>query len=175
MMHPAQAPQKKGFPVWLVILLVVGVAGVPTIGVMATVAIYGVRQYLVQAKKAEGRSGAMSLARGLASCAETTGHLPPTSASVPPTVPVATKVQTSPADWNDVAYTCAHFSMSAPQYFQYQWVATSATRGVARATADFGSGPVTITAEVTCTASGAALACTPGLPIEGATTTSSVP
>jgi type IV pilus assembly protein PilA len=146
------APKKSGIPVWAIVLIVVAVGAVPVIGIMSTLAIYGVRRYLVQAKTAEGRAGVMVLAQGVAACGNG-GRLPPSTAAVPATVPVSRKYQSSPSDWNDSAFACARFSISTPQYFQYRWTARTPTEGVASAVADFGSGPVTLEVDVACTSS----------------------
>jgi hypothetical protein len=72
------------------------------------------------------------------------------------------KYQSAPDDWDDAAYTCGHFRLADPQYFQYQWVRTSATRGFVRAAADLNGDATpdfTFEQEVTCAETGS---CTVG-------------
>jgi hypothetical protein len=133
-----QAPRKK---TWLIVVLViVGFLGlVALIGI--PLAIFGVRKYIIQAKRAEGRNAIAVLAQGIARCPSAQGGrfaLPPTSRPVPPQLASVSgmKYQSAPADWQDEAYVCSGFRLADPQFFQYQWVRTSPTRGTVRATAD---------------------------------------
>jgi hypothetical protein len=118
----------------------------------------GVSRYLEQSKKAEGKNGVGIMGRGAISCAQSSGgKLPATSAMVPATLAQVSgkKYMSSPADWGDPAFKCLKFSMSEPQYFQYQWVLKSPTSGVARAVADLdgdGKPDSTIELDVTCAA-----------------------
>ena len=169
-MTQASPPQKKksAFPIVLVVIAIAAPIVIALAGVMTTLAIYGVSRYLKQAKMAEARAATSHLARGIVACAEASGALPRSSAPVPPDVPSAAKYQSATADWADPAFSCARFSIATPQYFRYQWVATSATSGTARAEGDFsGAGKTTSTVEVDveCTR-GATLACTLGTPRE---------
>ena len=162
----ASPPEKKksAFPIVLVVIAIAVPIVVAVVGVMAVLAIYGVRRYLVQAKTAEARAATTQLARGMVACAEASGALPRTSAPVPPDVPRGAKYQSAPADWTDPAFACAHFSMMSPQYFRYQWVATSGTSATARAEGDLnatGKTATTVEVDVECTR-GATLSCTVG-------------
>lgn len=94
------------------------------LGVAATLAIYGVRRYLSNAKLAEARNTLGVLGRDLVATWEQEDGKPRAKkklASYPPvprTVPRGVKYQSSSADWK--AWAPLHFEMTAPQYFQYE-------------------------------------------------------
>lgn len=110
---------------------------VAIIGVLAALAIYGVRKYLTNAKTAEARTGLGRMAKDAQSAFERetmsqdviplegregiSRALCVTAPLVPDTVAEISngKYQSSPADWNQVGWSCLKFSMSDPQYFQY--------------------------------------------------------
>lgn len=130
-------PKSSSTATILIVLAGVGVGVVVLVGVLTALAIYGVRSYTLKAKAAEGLSGAGALARGIAACGEKEqGKLPETSVAVPATPPAGVKYMSTSSDWNDPAFKCAYFEMSVPQYFSYQWVKESDTRGRAVALAD---------------------------------------
>lgn len=120
-------------------------------------------RYVEASKKAEGKNGVAAMARGVLKCAESSGgKLPATSALVPASLAQVSgkKYMSSPTDWQDPAFKCMGFSMADPQYFQYQWVLKSPTKGIARAVADLnGDGKPDSTLEMdvecagTCTVS----------------------
>lgn len=156
--------EQKGRSTLTIVLIVVGVALVAivgVIGILAALGISGFTRYMTAAKQAEGRSEAMRLARGIASCAEENRAngvepLPPTSPAVPASLRevAGKKYMSAPGDWSHAAFTCAAYSFSMPQYFQYQWEKQSATVGVARAIADTngdGSPDATFEVKVDCT------------------------
>ena len=96
------------------------------LGAAATLAIYGVRRYLADAKTAEARNTVGQIAKDIAATYEME-TLPPTPRSkkrlasypaVPKSVPSGLKVQTSPADWK--AWAPIKFMMDTPQYYQYE-------------------------------------------------------
>jgi len=114
---------------------------VAIVGVLAALAVYGVRKYVSNAKTAEARSGVGQIAKGaqaafaaeqmegnvltlgstvasdLRLCQSTTA-VPAADASV-----LGQKYQSSPAEWQG-NWDCVRFSMSSPQYYQYNYVAT---------------------------------------------------
>ena len=162
-----EKPKKSPVVVVLIVVAAIAALAVPAIGIMSVLAIYGVRRYLVQAKSAEGRSGVTSLAMGVARCAEAGGKLPPTSHRVPASLSSVSGVKyvAASSEWSgDPAFSCAGFSMSTPQYFQYQWEKLSETTGVARAIADLdgdGTADASFEAEVVCAPGGACHASPP--------------
>ena len=111
---------------------------VAIVGVLAALAIYGVRKYIVNAKRSEAQTVAAELARGIARCATQRGRLPPTSAPVPADLAYikGMKYQSATRDWAEEAFVCAGFSLTDPQYYQYQWVKQSDSGGVVQAIAD---------------------------------------
>jgi hypothetical protein len=138
---PVPQPPKKR--TWLIVLLAVIGGMCIVLPFFAAIAIYGVRKYLVEAKQSEAKNGLDVFARGIAKCAmesksEGPAGLPPTSRPVPRDMESirGAKYMSAPSDWQDEAYKCARFSFSTPQLAQYQWVRTSATRGVVRAIGD---------------------------------------
>ena len=135
---------KRGFT--LVELMIV----VAIIGVLAALAIYGVRKYLTNAKSAEARTGVGRLAKDAQLAFEkenvTAGIIPLKGTAdiahnlcpnIPVTVPDGIakvsnkKYQSSPAEWNTNGWQCIKFSMSDPQYFMYEYTATTTTPAVA--------------------------------------------
>ncbi|MEZ4374262.1 MAG: hypothetical protein R3B07_25810 [Polyangiaceae bacterium] len=130
-------PKSSSTATIFIVLAVVGIAVVVLVGVLAAIGIYGARSYMVKAKASEGLNGAGALARGIAACGEKeSGKLPETSVAVPSTPPAGINYMSTPSDWNDPAFKCAYFDMSTPQYFSYQWVKESDTRGRVVALAD---------------------------------------
>jgi hypothetical protein len=164
--------EKKSMSPVVIILIVVGailVLAVVGVGVMSALGVYGARKYISNAKSIEGKMGVTRLAGGIVSCAaqeqaeKASLSLPDSAPPVPPTLSDVggKKYMSSPAEWSAATYACAHFDMSTPQYFQYEWQKVSATEGKAFARADLdGDGKAEIVYEmpVTCTTTG----CTPG-------------
>lgn len=150
-----------------IVLIVVGVVValvVVGIGVLAAIAVFGTKEYVSAAKEAEGKATVGAISRGAAACFEkedmssnviggsapSTHELPATTQPVPASLSAVSgkKYQSSPSDWSGPGWSCMAFSMMSPQYFQYQWVRDSPTKGRAIAKADFdGDGAADVTFE----------------------------
>jgi type IV pilus assembly protein PilA len=128
---------------------------VAIVGILAALAIYGVRKYLANAKTAEARNSLGQMSKdasaaysreGMAASVLTvlnstavSNHLCGAVASGE-AVPAALssvqgkKYQSSPAQWNtgssNAGWTCLKFSMQDPQYYMYSYT-SSGTTGVA--------------------------------------------
>ncbi len=123
---------------------------VAIIGVLAALAIYGVRKYLMNAKTAEAKEGVGRIAKDASSAYEAEGmpgdvldlgteaainhRLCSTANDTVPTgniPPAGKKYQSSPSEWNDGSYSigwqCLKFSMKDPQYYMYNYFATGET------------------------------------------------
>jgi type IV pilus assembly protein PilA len=125
------------------------------VGVLAALAIYGVRKYLLNSKTAEVRNAVGQMAKdaktafekesmnsGVLKAGDSAGvsnNLCITAgASVPAgkTSIAGQKYQSAPSEWEkDVAtpgkgFSCLHFSLSDPQYYMYYYTGTAGTAGV---------------------------------------------
>ena len=140
---------------------------VAIVGVLAVLAVYGVRRYVSNAKTAEAKSGVGQMSKDaltkyegeLVSGLTMTGGTSTAvvhdvcltaSAGVPTVAPQGKKYQSTPAEWAvDGAavpargFACLHFEMSLPQYFSYNAEGVSATRFRAAAAGDLNGDGVT--------------------------------
>jgi len=123
---------------------------VAIVGILAVLAIYGVRKYMTNAKAAEARNGVGQLAKdayaayqkeGMSGsvlvagtsagnsnklCLSATTAVPSTLANVS-----GQKYQTKATEWNvdestNKGFACLKFSMDMPQYYAYSYMADSA-------------------------------------------------
>jgi type IV pilus assembly protein PilA len=157
MQAPQQAPKKKGMSTCAIIALVLVAISVPMVGIMAALAIYGVRKYIATAKTAEAKNtiGAITRAAVAAYEREDFGggiipdgkkavslhHLCKSATPVPRTVPKAIKYMPSSApgvDFQagsaDAGWPCLKFAVTMPMYYQYMYE-TGAGSGKSGATA----------------------------------------
>ena len=140
---------KRGFT--LIELMIV----VAIVGILAVLAIYGVRKYLANAKTAEARNNLGELSRDLGIAFEreqssaTAGvalseggniaishqlcNAP--SGALPAAIPAAQKVLVSTVQWNvdsataNKGFSCAKFVIDSPVYYQYNFTTTQPTAG----------------------------------------------
>jgi type IV pilus assembly protein PilA len=134
-----QSPQKKGFPVWAIILLVVGGLGVLFVIILVTLGIYGTRKYLAAAKTAEAKNTIGAISRDAQAAYEReqepdrTGgahRLCETGNPVPASMSFikGTKYQPNSAPGTDfnvgsatTGWPCLKFTMVSPMYYRYQY------------------------------------------------------
>ncbi len=128
-------PQKSGgWSIGLILLVVVLpilALVIGGIGIFAVLGIYGTRKYIATAKQVEARSSLSQIGMLSSAAYARDGNVCPSASSpVPAKVPSGTKYMSSPADWDvdkaaNAGFACLGFSMSSPQYFQYDYKATA--------------------------------------------------
>src|SRR5258708_7645218 len=125
---------------------------VAIVGVLAALAIYGVRKYLLNAKTAEARNAVGQMAKDAKTAFEresmpsavlvgggSIGVSNNLCASATATVPAAvasikgSKYQSTAGDWDadnataGVGFACLKFSVTDPQYYMYEYLRPNAT------------------------------------------------
>jgi|HubBroStandDraft_1064217.scaffolds.fasta_scaffold148760_1 type IV pilus assembly protein PilA len=161
---------------------------VAIIGVLAVLAIYGVRKYIANAKSAEARNSLGQIAKDSATAAErekgtvaviavgSTSSImrafcAAAAANVPTTVPAAQKYQSQTSDWNAgdnvTGWQCLKFSLEEPQYYMYGYTSgnTSAASGTFQANAwgDLNGNSITSNFMIAGTAYSGAIAISPNI------------
>jgi type IV pilus assembly protein PilA len=114
---------------------------VAIIGILAALAIYGVKKYLTNAKTGEAKANLGRLGKdaviayeretlagallGAGQAVNAVNQLCPNAAQpIPAAVPSGQKTQPNPADWNLAGWSCLKFSVNSPVYYQYNYTAT---------------------------------------------------
>lgn len=141
--HHAPPPRPSGSSSAIITIVIVCVLIVPLVGVIASLAIYGVRRYLAAAKTSEARNTVSAIARAAVASYEreimepdkpahalcdSTGPNAPGHGPVPMVVPSAVKYMPSSSPGTDFetgtregGWRCLRFSMTQPIYYQYHY------------------------------------------------------
>lgn len=107
---------------------------VAIVGLLAALAIYGVRRYIAISKSVEAKNALGQIAKdvstafnneamggnvlGLGATAARANILCPSGPRVPAALPAGRKYQSSPSEWSG-GWECIKFTMQDPQYYQY--------------------------------------------------------
>ena len=122
---------------------------VAIIGVLSSLAIYGIARYLKTAKTAEATRSLGALENGSRQQFGRETPWPPGSTNAdryehvfcpdapktPSAVPVATKIAVPNAAWTTEGWTCLKFVINDPQYYSYSYKSNSQTGTTAQYTA----------------------------------------
>jgi len=138
---PYPPPQRAGgFPVWGIVLMILG-GLIFVVGIMAVLAISGVRQYLANAKMVEATSSLSTIAKSAVvaydgATAPEQALCSSASSPVPTSVTMVSgkKYMSTSSDWSvDEAkvggFACLGFEMTSPQYYQYDYQRTGSAKG----------------------------------------------
>ena len=144
---PGYAPppprNQGGGSTWIIVLLSVVGGVVVIIGVLAVLAVYGMRKYIGNAKQAEARNSIGQIAKDAAAAYERESVSPGTPdglcASASHSVPASAsmirgmKYQSVRGDWEVDAsrragFACLGFSLDMPQYYMYSYTAHGTKR-----------------------------------------------
>jgi type IV pilus assembly protein PilA len=142
-MGPVGPPKGRstGALIAIIAVIVVGVL-VLIIGVFAVLGIYGTRKYIANAKTAEARNSLGQMGRDaviayeredLSAGSDTPSGVfhrlcPSARTPVPSSIAMVKgmKYQSASADWtSDPGFSCLHFEMNSPQYYQYNYTSTA--------------------------------------------------
>jgi type IV pilus assembly protein PilA len=126
-------PPKKGFPVWIIVILLIIPVGLVVLLFVAIMGVYGVRKYIANAKTAEARATLAAIGGAAARSYAENGSLCRSASSPIPLSPSSVsgmKYMSSASEWTADAATksgfaCLGFSMNDAQYFQYSYDATA--------------------------------------------------
>jgi type IV pilus assembly protein PilA len=137
--------------------------------IFGTMAVFGVRKYIANAKTAEARNVIGQLSKAAAEHHAATGTLCPRAAHPVPASAASIrgiKYQSAATEWAadgpNAGFTCLHFELNDPQYFRYEYEA-SAKGFVVRAQGDLNGDGVLSTFESRGDLQGNTLRLTPAI------------
>jgi type IV pilus assembly protein PilA len=131
--QPPRPTPPKGFPVWILVLVVGVFGGIAIVGLLAALGIQGVRRYIAAAKTSEAKNAVGAIARSASAAYEKAAAergkgreaLCGSAAPVPVAVPAGAKYVPAAADFDTGTPTegwkCLRFSIMTPMYYQYHY------------------------------------------------------